>query len=170
MHISIRNANEGDAEALLALYAYYVEQTAISFEHTRPTAEEFRGRIRTTLSKYPYLVAEADGEVAGYAYAGVFHARASYAHCCELSIYVAKDRRKDGIGRLLYTELERRLGQMGFRNLYACIAVPQGEDDYLDENSRHFHAHMGYREVGHFHGCGIKFGHTYDMVYMEKLL
>ena len=75
--IRIRIATEDDAEALLAVYAPYVIKTAITFEYEVPTLEEFRGRIRHTLQKYPYLVAERDGTILGYAYVGPFHERAA---------------------------------------------------------------------------------------------
>ena len=77
--IQIRVASEADAEALLAIYTPYVVKTAITFEYEPPTLEEFRGRIRHTLQKYPYLVAEKNGKILGYAYAGVFHEREAYS-------------------------------------------------------------------------------------------
>ena len=75
----IRIAEEADAEKLLEIYAPYVEKTAITFEYTVPSLEEFRERIRETLKKYPYLIAEKDGEVLGYAYTGAFGKRAAYS-------------------------------------------------------------------------------------------
>ena len=68
----IRIATENDAEKLLEIYAYYVENTAITFEYEVPSVDEFRGRIRRTLSKYPYLVAECEGRIVGFAYASAF--------------------------------------------------------------------------------------------------
>ena len=70
--IAVRLATLEDAAELLAIYAPYVEQTAITFEYVVPTVEEFEARIRNTLKKYPYLVAEQHGEILGYAYAGEF--------------------------------------------------------------------------------------------------
>ena len=77
-NISIRTATVDDAEALLNIYAYYVENTVISFEYDVPTIEEFSGRIAKTLKKFPYLVVEKDGEIMGYAYAGPFVGRPAY--------------------------------------------------------------------------------------------
>ena len=74
----IRQVIPQDAEALAAIYAPYVENTAITFEYESPDAEEFRNRIHHTLQKYPYLVAEADGEVCGYCYASAFKVRDAY--------------------------------------------------------------------------------------------
>ena len=122
--LEIRSAAANDAARLLEIYGYYVEKTAISFELETPSAEEFRERIRKTLEKYPYLVAEEDGAILGYAYAGVFKARAAYDHCCELTIYLDRNARKRGLGRKLYEALEAELEKRGFRNLYACIGYP----------------------------------------------
>ena len=167
----IRSATPADAAKLLEIYAYYVTDTAISFEYDVPPTEEFRKRIETRLSRgYPYLVAEADGKLLGYAYAGPFIDRAAYAHCCELTIYLDKNARGRGIGRRLYGALEEALGEKGFRNLYACIGVPETEDEYLNFNSRDFHAHMGFCTVGTFRNSGYKFGRFYHMIWMEKLL
>ena len=75
--LQIRVATKEDAEALLAIYAPYVEETAITFEYEVPSIEEFRCRIQETLKKYPYLVAEKNGKIVGYAYRA-FHARPAY--------------------------------------------------------------------------------------------
>ena len=166
----IRSAAPEDAARLLEIYGYYVEQTAISFELETPSLAEFRERIRKTLERYPYLVAEEDGVIVGYAYAGVFKARAAYDHCCELTIYLDRGARRRGLGRMLYTALETELQKRGFRNLYACIGYPVEEDEYLTRNSAEFHAHLGFTEVGYFHRCGYKFGRYYDMIWMEKCL
>ena len=87
-NIRIRLATPADAPALLDVYAPYVRQTAITFEYDVPSVEEFTARIEQTLTRYPYLIAEVDGAVAGYAYASPFHARAAYGWDTELSIYL----------------------------------------------------------------------------------
>ena len=168
--ITLRWATPEDAAALADIYAPYVRDTAITFEYEAPTAEEFRRRIRHTLERYPYFAAETEGRIVGYAYAGPFHARAAYDWDAELSIYVARDCRGAGVGRKLYTALEQALGEMHIRNLYACIACPPVEDEYLTLDSVRFHSRMGYTTVGTFHRCGYKFGRWYDMVWMEKLI
>ena len=170
MSVIIRDACISDAPRLLEIYSYYVQHTAISFEYTTPTQEEFCRRMRHIMSRYPYLVAEVDGTVQGYAYAGAFVGRAAYDWSCELTIYLACDARKMGLGRQLYTALEQQLAQMGVLNLYACIGYPQVEDEYLTKNSAEFHAHLGFELVGTFHNCGYKFDRWYDMVWMEKII
>lgn len=165
---TIRNATTSDAERLLEIYSWYVKNTAVSFEYEVPTPEEFRERIENTLSRYPYLVIEDGGRALGYAYAGPFKARAAYDWSCEVSIYLDCDARRQGLGRRLYGALEAALMEMGVVNLYACIAVPEVEDEYLTLASPRFHSRMGYAEVGRFCRCAYKFHRWYHMVWMEK--
>lgn len=168
--VKLRRAVLSDAARLVEIYGYYVEKTAISFEYTVPSPEEFRGRMERIMRRYPYLVAEVDGRVAGYAYAGAFVGRAAYDWACELTIYLDHDARKHGMGRALYEALADRLQAMGILNLYACIGYPQVEDEYLTRNSARFHEHLGFALVGTFHNCGYKFGRWYDMIWMEKCI
>ena len=168
--IKISVAGPQDAEELLEIYAPYVRDTAVSFEYTVPSPEEFRQRIIHTLEKYPYLKAEKDGEVIGYAYAGPLHPRAAYAWSVETSIYVRESERKSGIGKALYASLEKALAAQNMTNLNACIASPVVEDEYLNHNSIQFHQHLGYSMVGEFHKCAYKFGRWYNMVWMEKII
>ena len=167
----IRSVTPADAESLLAIYGPYITDTAITFEYDIPSIEEFRGRIQNTLTSYPYICAKADGKIVGYAYAGVFKARAAYMYSVELSIYVKKECRGQGIGKKLYTELERQLKNQGIKNLYACIAVPTKDEDlYLDFSSQNFHSRMGFTKVGTFTDCAKKFDRWYSMIWMEKIL
>ena len=166
----IRIATEEDANDLLAIYAPYVESTAITFEYKIPTLEEFTDRIRQTLKKYPYLVAERNGEILGYAYASPFHQREAYGWSVETTVYVRKDSKRLGIGKELYKALESALSMQNIINLNACIGYPVIEDEYLTTDSVKFHEHLGYKLVGTFHKCGYKFNRWYDMVWMEKHL
>ena len=168
--IKIRPATEADAAEILNIYAPYITDTAITFEYDVPTLEEFTGRIRHTLKKYPYLVAVRDSEIIGYAYAGAFYGRAAYDWSAETTIYVKKGCRHSGVGKLLYQALETALKAQNIINLYACIGYPEEDDEYLTKNSAQFHAHLGYRMVGEFYHCGYKFDRWYNMVWMEKLL
>lgn len=168
--ILIRDAGPLDAESLRDIYAYYVENTAISFEWETPTVEAFRGRMETTLARYPYLVLEEDGAIRGYAYAGPFKGRAAYDWSCEMTVYLARDARGRGLGQRLYEAMEAALGAMGIRNLYACIAWPEEEDEYLTRASADFHARRGYKTVGTFRNCANKFGRWYHMIWMEKVI
>ncbi len=167
-NIRIRTARPEDAIELLEIYAPYVRETAVTYEYTVPSKEEFASRIRRIMEKYPYLVAEKDGEILGYAYAGAFHPRAAYAWDAEMSIYIKKDRKRSGIGKMLYEALEKLLAEQNILNVYACIACPEEEDEYLTKDSIRFHERMGYRIVGEFRECAYKFGRWYGMVWMEK--
>lgn len=166
--IEIRVANINDAKDILNIYQYYVKNTAITFEYKVPSLDEFKIRISDTLKKYPYFVAIYNGKISGYAYAGKFVGRAAYNWSASLSIYIDKDMRKQGIGRMLYEALEKSLKEMGIINLYACIGYPEIEDEYLNKNSAQFHKHMGFNKVGEFHKCGYKFDRWYNMIWMEK--
>ena len=168
--ITIRTATLSDAQALLNIYSPYVEHTAITFEYDVPSVEEFASRIKNTLQKYPYLVAEKNGRLLGYAYASPFHERPAYDWAVETSIYVDQNIKHQGIGHRLHDALEDALRSQGILNMNACIAYPPEEDEYLDKNSVEFHTHMGYRLVGEFYKCGYKFHRWYNMVWMEKLI
>ena len=87
-----------------------------------------------------------------------------------MSIYLDRSSRGRGYGRLLYEALEAELRKMGFLNVYACIADPVEEDEYLTRNSEQFHRHLGFVKVGDFHLCGYKFGRWYNVIWMEKMI
>ena len=169
--MEIRLANIEDAEDILNIYSYYVLNTAVSFEYDVPIVEEFKERIKKILENYPYYVALIDNKIVGYAYAGSFVGREAYKYSAELTVYIDKDFKKQGIGKLLYQKLEEDLKQKGIRNLYACIGVPVDKaDEYLDFNSVEFHKHLGFKQVGEFHKCGYKFDRWYNMVWLEKII
>ena len=167
---AIRDACEGDAPSLEKIYAFYVENTAVTFDVETRSQDAFAELIRTTQLSYPFLVAVCGDRVAGYAYASRFRRQAAYDACVELSIYLDPAYRGRGIGRALYEELERRLKAQGIANLYACVSYPIEADEYLDMASIRFHERRGFAIIGRFHACGRKFGRIYDMVWMEKLI
>lgn len=168
--ITIRDVKNTDIPFLLQIYDYYVKNTAISFEYQTPSVLEFKNRIEKITRHYPYLVAIIDNKIVGYAYARSMSDRDAYMYCCELSVYVDKSATKCGVGKALYKELEKRLHDIGILNLYACIASPICEDEYLTDNSVRFHEHMGFKKVGEFHKCGYKFKRWYNIVWMEKII
>ena len=168
--IQIRAAIPGDAPALLDIYRPYVEQTAITFEYEVPSPGEFVRRISNTLRRYPYLVAEQNGHILGYSYASPFKERRAYDWTVEMTIYIAQDARALGIGTALYSRMEEILQKMHIVNLEACIAYSEKEDKTLTNDSTRFHEALGYRTVGRFSQCGYKFGHWYDMIWMEKII
>lgn len=160
--MNIRFATPDDAAALVAIYAPYVTDTAITFELTVPTAADFAQRIASISSRYPYLVAEGDdGTVIGYAYASTYYGRAAYDWTVELSVYVSQDKRSQGVGRALYDKLEEELIERGFVNFLACIALP-------NDASINFHRQRGYVQVAHFKEVGYKFDAWHDIVWLQK--
>lgn len=168
--VVIRVATLEDAPRLLEIYAYYVKHTAITFEYEVPSIREFDRRRANTLEKYPYLVLEDNHQIKGFAYASAFSSRPAYDWICELSIYIDYYTERKGYGGKLYAALEAVLKQMGLKNLYACIAFPDEEDEYLTRNSADFHQHLGFNKVGYFQECGYKFEKWYHMIWMEKIL
>ena len=161
--MDIRFAKPSDAATLLAIYTPYVENTAITFEYEVPTIEDFATRIAKTLEKYPYLVAEEDGLILGYAYSSTYYARAAYDWAVELSVYVSQDARGYGVGSKLYDTLEDLLDQMGYVHFLACISLP-------NEASLALHRKRAYQQVAHFPKIGYKFNRWHDIVWLQKSL
>ncbi len=167
---TIRLARESDAEAIRGIYEPYVLETCITFETHVPSVEEFRARIAHTLENHPYFVAELDGEVVGYCYAGFFRPRTAYRYSIETSVYLRGDIKGGGLGRRLYELLEEVLRMQGVTNAYACIASSEPPCEQAPDTSRLFHEHLGYKLVGTFKKCGYKFDRWLDMIWMEKML
>lgn len=161
--MKIRVAELEDAKKLVEIYRFYVETTDITFEYDVPTVEEFTERMRKTLAKYPYIVAEEGNDILGYAYAGAFKSRKAYDWSVETSIYVKAGGDGHGVGTLLYNELERFLKMQNIINMNACITYP-------NEKSESFHKKFGYKTVAHFTKCGYKFDKWKDMIWMEKFI
>lgn len=161
--IDIRSARIEDAADLVAIYAPYIAETAITFETQVPTVSEFASRIEKTLEKFPYLVAVEEGKLLGYAYASTYYARAAYDWTVELSVYINQEARGKGIGTMLYNALERELTVRGFKNFLACIALPNPASIALHEK-------RGYEQVAHFKKVGYKFDTWHDIVWLQKSL
>lgn len=169
--IRIEKATVADAKELLAIYAPYVENTAISFEYVVPSIEEFEERVRSLSARYPYLKAvDENGVIVGYAYAAEFKWRKAYDWSVETTIYLRGDCKRQGIGRALYEKLENSLRDMGILNMNACIACPMEGSDLVPRDSISFHEKLGFETVGVFHNSGYKLSTWFDMIWMEKML
>ncbi|MBP5191966.1 MAG: N-acetyltransferase [Eubacterium sp.] len=166
--VLIRDVRPEDAERLVEIYAYYILDTAVSFEYEVPSISEFTNRIEKISRKYPYLVCEIDGKVVGYVYAGTYSGRAAYNWTVTTSIYLDKEYRRHGIGTMLYKELEERLKKQGIINLLAGVAYCEEEDEYLTHDSIKFHTEQGYKKVAHMETVGRKFDRWYDLIWMQK--
>ena len=149
---------ETDADAVAAIYRPAIERTIASFESPPPDGPEMAQRIRTTLARTPWLVADDADEVVGYAYAGRHRDRAGYRWSVDVSVYVADAHHGRGIGRRLYDELFAILRRQRFVNAYAGIALPNPVSVAL-------HERMGMRLVGVYERVGFKFDAWYDVAW-----
>lgn len=157
----IRIATVADIEQMLTIYTPYVETTAYSFEYTAPTTEQFTERFLKYTRQCPWLVWEEDGKILGYAYGSLPFARAAYAWCGEVSVYLAPEHHGKGIGKKLYAALEEIMWRQGYRVLYALITSE-------NHGSLAFHEKVGYRHCAEFPDCGMKFGRWLGVIWMEK--
>lgn len=163
--ITLRDCEESDMAAIQAIYTYYVTRSCASFEEAPPSVEDMVGRRAKTLARgLPYLVAEADGEVVGYTYAGPFRVRSAYRYTIEDSIYVAPGVVRRGVGVALLGGLVRRCTDLGYRQMIGIIG------DSANQGSIGVHRKMGFRQEGVLRGVGLKFGHWIDVVIMHRPL
>ena len=159
--ITLRRATEKDGNALAAIYKYYVENTAITFEYIAPNGKEFAERIARKSEKYPFIIAEENGVPVGYAYASQYRERAAYSWDVELSVYIDTSYQGRVIGKRLYTALEKLLDMQNVVNLYACITYP-------NPHSVAMHESLGFKYIGRFHRTGFKRGEWHDVFWLEK--
>ena len=164
----VRMARPEDAQAMADIFRPYVLETAVAFEYNPPGAEHFRTLMEDRMRKYPFLVTEEDGQVTGYLYVSPFKARPAYDWAIETSIYIRQDCKGRGYGRLLHDRMEELLKRQNILSMYACIAYTEVEDQYLENHSKRFHAHMGYELTATFPKCGYKFDKWYDIIWMHK--
>lgn len=163
MTVNIRTATIADARAIQAIYAPMVCDTAISFELVPPTIDEMAGRIEATLLTYPYLVAEVDGEVVGYAYASQHRSREAYQWSVDVTVYVSPTAHRQGIGRAMYQKLLPILERQGFHAAYAGIALPNPASVGL-------HQALGFSHIGTYPEVGFKHGQWHSVGYWRKAL
>ena len=153
---ALRLATQADGDAVAAIYAPYVAETAISFELVPPSGEVMAGRIAAVLERGPYIVAEVDGVVRAYAYAGRFRDRAAYDWTCESTVYVDPSLHRSGLGRATMEALLRVLRLQGFRLVVAGVTPP-------NPGSIGLHRSLGFRRVGAFEGVGWKHSRWWDV-------
>lgn len=156
--LTIQPAKQTDAEAIVAIYAPIVRETAISFESDPPSAEAMAARIENTLPRYPWLVATRDAEVVGYAYASEHQQRAAYRWSVNVSVYVAASAHRQGVGQALYRVLIDILRAQGFHSAFAGIALPNAASVAL-------HEAVGFEPLGVYREVGFKFSQWHDVGY-----
>lgn len=163
--VTVRDATESDMPAIQAIYAEAVLHGLASFEETPPTVEDMlsrRARVRDL--GLPYLAAERDGRIVGYAYATAYRDRPAYRYTVEDSVYVADGMRGQGIGRALLTALVAACDAGPWRQMVAVIG------DSGNSGSIALHESLGFRMVGTFEAVGFKLGRWVDTVLMQRPL
>jgi phosphinothricin acetyltransferase len=152
-----------DAAACGAIYALYVAATAVSFEETPPTAEQFAAHIAATSERYPWLVLEDGGAVVGYAYATQHRVRAAYRWAVDVGIYVDPAHHRGGAGRMLYQALFELLRRQRLRSAVAGITLP-------NDASMGLHRALGFEHIGTYRSIGWKAGAWRDVAWWQLAL
>lgn len=163
--VTLRDARIGDAAAIQAIYAKHVLTGLASFEEDPPDTTEMARRMHLIQARaLPYIVAERNGRIGGYAYASPFRDRSAYRYTVEDSVYVAKDALRQGLGRALLSAVIERCTAAGYRQMIAVIG------DSANQSSIGLHRHLGFELVGTMPAVGFKFGRWVDGVRMQRAL
>ncbi len=161
----VRDAADGDMGAVHSIYAEHVLGGLASFEDVPPDVAEMARRRAAVLElRLPYRVAEYEGTVKGFAYAGPYRHRPAYRYSLENSVYVAPDALRLGLGRLLLEDLIERCTALGYRQMVAIIG------DSANEASITLHARLGFETMGVLKSVGFKFDRWVDSVIMQRPL
>ena len=160
--MKLRFASPEDVPALLAIYEHYIS-TVITFEYALPSQEEFARRVSSVSKEYPYLAAEENGVLLGYAYAHRIAERAAYGWGAELSVYLHPDAAGKGLGTRLYRALMELLRLQGVRTAYGLVASPNPASEGL-------HAALGFRVMGVQRKAGYKNGRWIDLLWFERAI
>ncbi len=159
----LRDATAADAAAIARIYNQGIEDRIATLETELRTAAERAAWLAARGPRHPVLVAEDEGQAVGWASLNVFNPRAAYDHVADISVYVARERRGRGIGRLLLTALEQRARELGYHKL-VLAAFP------FNEAGMRLYRRCGFRTVGVYHEQGLLDGRWVDVVVMEKIL
>jgi len=160
----IRAATAKDSDAIAEIYNYYIRHTVVTFEEQEVSAAEFKQRLSDIHSQQlPWLIAENEGRVAGYCYAGLWNKRASYRFSAETTIYLSRLAVGKGIGSLLYQSLFSILREKNYHAVMAGITLPNAASVAIHEK-------MGMHKVAHFSQVGYKFEQWQDVGYWQLTL
>ena len=157
----VRAMREADLPAVCELINGYIRTTTINFRTEPQTVEEWRQDWQQLSPRYPWLVATLDGRPAGVAYAGPWKTRAAYDWCAEVTVYVAPDAHRRGIGRALYGRLLRSLDAQGYRTMVGVIALPNAASVAL-------HEACGFEHAGTLRRVGYKHGAWHDVGFWQR--
>lgn len=162
--ICVRHAEPNDMPAVCAIINHFIRNSWVNFRTQPQTSEEWLSDWQKARNRYPWLVATStDGTVVGVAYAAMFRAREAYNWCAEVTVYVAPDLGRRGVGTSLYKRLIPMLEQQGYRTLVAVIALPNSPSVAL-------HEAFGFEHVGTLHSIGFKFGAWHDTGFWQRML
>jgi len=159
----IRMATLEDAEAILRIYADYIKNTTVTFEIEVPTVDAFRERMERIMARFPWLVCEINGEIAGYAYASKHGERAAYRWSADLSVYISEKFHRRGIATAFYKALAEILRRQGYFTVYAGVSTP-------NPKSEAFHTALDFRNLGEFRNVGYKLGQWLGVTWYELSL
>jgi L-amino acid N-acyltransferase YncA len=163
--VPTRPATSADIPAITRIYAHAVKHGTASFELEPPDEAEMARRMQSLLDGgYPYIVAEIEGALAGYAYAGPYRPRLAYRFSVEDSIYIDPNAQRRGVGRVLLQNLIEECERRGFRQMIAVIG------DSAQAPSIELHRALGFRMIGAVENVGYKFGRWLDSVNMQRAL
>lgn len=160
--MSIRRVNVSDAAQIAEIYNFYVENSHHTFETEAVNVDEMRERIGEIVKKYPYFVAEENGEIVAYAYAALYKSRCAYSSSSEVSVYVKNGTKGKGLGTKLYEKLLTEISKSDIHAIIAGIALP-------NDASIKLHERFGFEKVAHFREVGYKFGKWIDVGYWELI-
>jgi phosphinothricin acetyltransferase len=162
--ITVRAVTPADAGAVAAIYNHYVLETVVTFEEEPVTSDEMSRRIdEVRAASLPWFVAEHDGAMAGYAYASRWRTRSAYRFSSEVTVYLAPEQGRRGIGSALYAELLSALRGSGLHAAIGGIALPNAASVALHEK-------FGFKKVAHFEQTGFKFNRWIDVGYWQLIL
>ena len=156
----IRECLDADVPRICDIYNHYIRETVVTFEETPLPVTEMACRIAEVRKRFPWLVIESEGVVAGYAYAALWKTRSAYRFAVESTIYLAPDALGRGLGTALYTALLEALPECDAHRVLGCISLP-------NEPSVALHEKLGFKKIGIFDEVGFKFGRWVDVGYWE---
>ncbi|MCU1290396.1 MAG: phosphinothricin acetyltransferase [Acidobacteria bacterium] len=160
--MNIRPVKLSDSAQIAEIYNYYIKNTHHTFETDPLDGDEMQKRIEEVIEDHPFLVAEEDGNILGYAYAAQFRLRQAYEYSVEVSIYVKNEAKQRKIGTQLYVQLFDELKETNVHAIVAGISLP-------NEASVLFHERLGFEKVAHFNEVGYKLGRWIDVGYWEMI-
>ncbi|MBS2098503.1 arsinothricin resistance N-acetyltransferase ArsN1 family B [Carboxylicivirga linearis] len=159
----IRPVKPADVQAICDIYNYYIENTFITFEEQKVTAEQMQERIDNVLQKFGWFVYEKEGEVIGYCYATGWRARSAYRFSVETTVYLKNGFEGNGVGTALYRHLIEDLIRKDIHSFIGGISLP-------NDSSVALHEKMGFQKIAHFREVGQKFNKWIDVGYWQLVL